>query len=104
MAATKASMAALTLQRDRHGGKTWEAIAGKLIVASAMSLDTLVSLLTERHGGVLALINTAHVSKPQTLDISDAKIAPAPRAYRRRTPLKKPSGNVGTRRGQRARK
>lgn len=72
MAATIASKAQVTLQRAPDGSKAWNAIAGKLTVATAMSLDTLVSLLTERHGGMVALINTAHISQPAAPDRASA--------------------------------
>lgn len=64
MAPTNASMAALTIQRIPGGGKGWVAIAGKLMVGSATSLDILVDLLTSRHGPIIVLLHTAHLSKP----------------------------------------
>lgn len=81
MAATNASLATITIQRARDGGKAWEAIAGKLTVATAMSLDTLAAVLTERHGGLVAIIRTSHVSKRST---PESKAERAPRARKSR--------------------
>jgi hypothetical protein len=64
MAATIGSQASMTIQRARGGGRGWEAVAGKLVVANAMTLDTLVSLLGNRYGGVKAILDMNHTSKP----------------------------------------
>lgn len=83
MAATIASQTAVHIQRAPEGLKEWHAIAGKLTVARALTLDTLVDTLTGRWGPLTALLLTGHTSKATD---------PEPdKPYRERAPRKRNS-------------